>query len=381
MIEFGQSVSELHHGHFAVVSSHLDFFSMPNPSNVTRWQFYGPVTARISADAGTSHCVALCCDAFHCMLLALPFASILAGTSAIAISSIPILQELNVEKSIRETMKTPLIAIAICAACSTVSFGQNESDIQLLPPIDAASTVIPIGEEVIVENTGPTWYSPTTWFDGPLWENSLELGINGSEGNAESFSILAGGKLKRESDASAFAMDISYGKTKSSGVETQNYALFNSRWDWKLNERSFLYNKNVIEFDKFKAFDLRLVLSGGLGHHLIKNDQTTLTGRFGAGASREFGGPDDDWVPEANFGMDFEHKISKHQKINGVMDYYPSWEDYADYRLVSKIDWELLLSEQANLSLKLGAIDRYDSTPNGTKANDIDYFVTLLWKL
>ena len=276
-------------------------------------------------------------------------------------------------------MKTCIYTIAMCFALSSGSLAQT--DIQLLPPIDAASTEIPVGEELIVENVEPSWYSPTTWFSGPLWENSIELGINGSEGNADSFSIISAGKLKRETEVSVLAVDISYGKTKSNGVETQNYALFNSRGDWKLTERKFVYNKNVMEFDKFKAFDVRLVLSGGLGYHLIQNDVSTVTGRIGAGASREFGGPADEWVPESNLGMDFEHKINKHQKINGVIDYYPSWENFSDYRLVSKVDWELLLSEEANLSLKLGAIDRYDSTPNGTKANDIDYYVTLLWKL
>ena len=29
----------------------------------------------------------------------------------------------------------------------------------------------------------------------------------------------------------------------------------------------------------------------------------------------------------------------------------------------------------------MGVIDRYDSTPNGRKHNDLDYFITLLWKL
>jgi hypothetical protein len=62
-------------------------------------------------------------------------------------------------------------------------------------------------------------------------------------------------------------------------------------------------------------------------------------------------------------------------------DYYPAWEDFHDYRLVTNAYWEILLDDQTNLSLKLGAVDRYDSTPNGALPNDIDYFVTLLWKL
>ena len=102
---------------------------------------------------------------------------------------------------------------------------------------------------------------------------------------------------------------------------------------------------------------------------------------MGAGASREFGGPDDNWIPEANLAGDFEHKLTDRQKLKLTSDYYPAWEDFHDYRLVTNAYWEILLDEQTNLSLKLGAVDRYDSTPNGAQPNDIDYFVTLLWKL
>ncbi|MCA9212531.1 MAG: DUF481 domain-containing protein [Planctomycetales bacterium] len=277
-------------------------------------------------------------------------------------------------------MKKLLISIAVAVICTASA--NAETDIHLLPPVDAATTEtkIPVGEDLIVENTGPIWYSPSTWF-GSLWENSIELGINGSEGNADSFSILTGGKMKRESDATKFLADLTYGRTKAGGVETQNYALGNSRWDWKMNEQWFFYNKNTIEFDRFKPFDMRLSLTGGLGYDVIETDSTTLTTRLGAGASREFGGPADEWVPEANLGLDFERKINEVQKISGVMDYFPSWEDFGDYRLVTKVDWELLLRKDGNLSLKIGAIDRYDSTPNGNQANDLDYYATLLWKL
>jgi hypothetical protein len=275
-------------------------------------------------------------------------------------------------------------ALAALFAVSGIGFAQSE--IQLLPPIDAASTditatEIPVGENVFVENTGVNWYSPVSWFTGPHWKNSIEIGVNGSDGNAESFSLMAAGKMKRETDGSVFGLDAAYGKTQANGVQTQNYALANSRWDLKFGDRWFTYNKNVIEFDEFKAFDTRLVLSGGLGRHFLKNDITTLTGRLGAGVSREFGGPDDSWVPEGNVGWDFEHKINELQKITAVFDYYPSWEDFADHRFVTKVDWELLLSKDANLSLKLGAIDRYDSTPNGAVANDIDYYLTFILKL
>ena len=79
-------------------------------------------------------------------------------------------------------------------------------------------------------------------------------------------------------------------------------------------------------------------------------------------------------------GIDYEHQLTKRQRIKLTSDYYPSWENFQDYRLVSDGFWEITLDEAAGLSLKVGMIDRYDSTPNGRKHNDIDYFATLMWK-
>ena len=33
------------------------------------------------------------------------------------------------------------------------------------------------------------------------------------------------------------------------------------------------------------------------------------------------------WIPEANFGVDFEQKLSRRQKLKLTSDYYPAWED------------------------------------------------------
>ena len=227
-----------------------------------------------------------------------------------------------------------------------------------------------------------TWFYPTAWLSGPAWEKGFELGINGSEGNAQAFSLLTAGRLKRETDRSIWGIDVVYAKTEANDVLTQHYAFLNSRYDFKLGDsRWSLFNITRLEYDEFKAFDLRLAINGGLGYDFIRSDTKKLTGRFGAGTSREFGGLNEDWVPEAVFGADYEHKLSRRQKLSITTDYYPSWEDFNDYRLVTQASWEWLLEEETNLSLKVGLLDRYDSTPLGLKPNDVDYFITLLWKL
>ncbi len=267
---------------------------------------------------------------------------------------------------------------------------QAVNELELLPPLgDTTGTAAatpeiiapPVDASAVGDGQESSWWQPGLWFTSPVWDFGAEMGINGSEGNAQAFSILTAFNGKRDTEGNVLEWDLKYGKSQSGGQETQHYALFNSRWDWKFKPIWFLYNKNTVEYDEFKAFDLRLVLSGGLGHHLIKTERTTLTGRLGAGASREFGGPVNDWIPEANFGGDYEQQLSHRQKLKLTTDYYPAWEDLHDYRLLTNAYWEILLDEETNLSLKIGAIDRYDSTPNGAVPNDVDYFATLLWKL
>ena len=227
----------------------------------------------------------------------------------------------------------------------------------------------------------PVWYYPWTWLPYDGWENSAELGVNGSAGNAESFSVQAGARFKRKTDTNLMDFRISHNRTNAGGVETQNNALFYADFERFVGDSRWTYFvKNGLEYDEFKAFDLRYNINGGLGYSFFDSDDLRLVGRFGSGVSREFGGPNNDWTPEALFGFDYEHQINKRNKLLANVDYFPNWADWSDFRVVSDVGWEHLLDEDGNFSLRLGANDRYDSTPNGLKPNDINYQALFLYK-
>lgn len=252
------------------------------------------------------------------------------------------------------------------------------------PPPLQPDTPIPVFEQVAAEERagpGPIWYYPWTWIPLDGWENSAELGLNGSAGNSESSSFQTGTRLKRKTDFTLFDLRATYNRTSAGGTETQNNALIYTNWERFLGDSPrTLFVKNGLEFDKFKAFDYRYYLNAGLGYHFVQTDALNLTGRFGAGVSREFGGPDDRWVPEALFGGDYEHQVNERNKLIAKIDYFPEWSNFANFRLVSDLAWEYLISADGNLSFKLGATDRYDSTPNGRKPNDVNYSALILYK-
>jgi putative salt-induced outer membrane protein YdiY len=213
-----------------------------------------------------------------------------------------------------------------------------------------------------------------------LWEGSCELGFNGSEGNSQTLDFRFGFDAKRKTDANIIDLDLDYHKKTADNQETANRMFLDSRYEWLQGDSpwtSFVHQ--TTEYDEFKAYNVRVTLDMGVGYQFLDNDATSLMARLGSGVSHEIDGPDRKVVPELTCGLDFEHQLTKRQKFKASTEYMPDVTNCADFRLTTKLDWEVLLDEDWNLSLKLGLLDRYDSTPNGSKPNDLDYSITLLW--
>jgi hypothetical protein len=227
------------------------------------------------------------------------------------------------------------------------------------------------------------WYQPGHWLVPAPWDSAIELGLNGSSGTNDSLSIRTGGYTSRESEYSKLKMSSYYNRTTSGGDTTQNNANLDIRNDWLLDEHSpwMLYGTTNVFYDEFQAFDLQTNANTGVGYRVFHDPELELIGRLGAGASREIGGPDDRWVPESLVGFEFNQRISLTQKFYGKLDYFPEWDQIGEYRLVADMGWEIALVEPSNLSLKLSASDRFDSTPNGAEPHLVNYSVLLLMRL
>jgi putative salt-induced outer membrane protein YdiY len=248
-------------------------------------------------------------------------------------------------------------------------------------PSNETNTVAP--PDLIVEGEESYWYQPRYWIDPLPWDTSLELGINGSSGTSESFSIRAGGSIKRESRFSKLDLSTYHNRTTTGGESTQNNAQLDARNDWLLDEHSpwTLFGSGNVFYDEFQAFDLQTNANTGVGYRFVHDPDLGLIGRVGAGTSREFGGPDDRWVPESLFGFEYNQRLSSTQKFYTKLDYFPEWDEFGEFRLVADAGWEIELVQPSNLSLKISANDRYDSTPNGAEPHLVNYSVLLLLKL
>ena len=252
---------------------------------------------------------------------------------------------------------------------------------EVIRPLPDPNQIETLQEELPAVNTDEILVGPEIEPPPKIWDFSLEFGLSGTEGNSETFNYRLGTHLKRKLSGSVFTLDLNYKRDTANGAETANRAFLEGRQEWEIVDSPWsVYLHGTFEYDEFRAFDSRISLDTGLGYTFFESDAASLKGRFGAGASREIGGPDDSYVPEAVFGLAYEREISDRQRFNAGIDYFPSWEDYNDFRANSRVGWEFILDEASNLSLKIGAISRYDSTPNGARRNDVDYSTTLIWK-
>ncbi|MGY8768709.1 MAG: DUF481 domain-containing protein [Pirellulales bacterium] len=262
-----------------------------------------------------------------------------------------------------------------------------------IEPLDSVTEIVnELSEPFEIEELDPSdygyfeaipydeWFHADYWFGRAKWKNSLELGLNGQTGNAESINFRVGGKIKREGKHANLLADIKHSRASSSGVQNENNALFNAKAEWPIMDRKWhFFLKNGLEYDEFKDFDLRVSVSGGLGYKWIKNDRTDLTLSFGSGISREYGSPDESIVPEGLFGLELDHELTERQSIDLKIEHFPDWTGFGEFRNVTDFGYNIMLDER--LSLKLGLVNRYDSTPNNSQRNDLNYAFLLLWKI
>jgi hypothetical protein len=241
----------------------------------------------------------------------------------------------------------------------------------------------PADEELIAEPVAADeevwqygWWEPLT----KKWEGSFELGLNGTEGNSETFNVRFGGKLKRETNFSSQVFEIVYNDQSSNGLNTARNLLADLRIEWPWADTPWsLYVHGLGEYDEFKPFDIRLAGDAGLGYMFYETELSKLKGRVGGGVSKEYGSADNDVKPEVAFGIDWERRLSDRQKMSLVVDYFPSFDDFSDARINTNASWEVVVDPDWGLSFKLSVIDRYDSTPSAAKHNDINYAALMLW--
>ncbi len=248
------------------------------------------------------------------------------------------------------------------------------------PPGASAAALAPPAQAESFFFAPPDWDVLNGSYWDP-WEGNVELGMSGTEGNAQTFNVRFGMKAKHKTPLLSQTLEITSIQKSVDGLTTANTALIDGRIEWPMpKSRWNYYLHGLTEYDEFRAFNYRFSADSGFGYELIQNSKTTLIGRSGLSVSKEVGGDEGEVKPELALGGEFKHKFNLHHSISAKIDFFPNVTDFRDFRLNSQASWEIALSHAWGLSLKFSIIDRYDATPQGAFPNDLDYSTLVLWK-
>lgn len=211
------------------------------------------------------------------------------------------------------------------------------------------------------------------------WSWGLEFGLNGTEGNTSVLKIRTGVDVRYDSPEDVFVVNAFHGLARQMGVTNENKALLNARNELTVYDNVGWFQQLQIEYDEFRAIDLRAGLYTGATFNAIKDEMTLLSFRAGVGLVWESLIYDDSrWLAEGVVGFDFNQKITERTAFVSSTDYFWDLGRPTIFRIRSRAAVEVLLDPDLNLTMRVGIQNRYDSRPEGSKKNDLDYFVTFL---
>ena len=206
------------------------------------------------------------------------------------------------------------------------------------------------------------------------WGGFLDSGLSLSRGNSDSTNFTLGAtatRMTEKSKTGGFINSIySSGTTNGVSLTTASAVHAGLRYDFNLSEKTFVFAFTDFDHDRFQQLDLRNVIGGGFGYHVIKSDATNFDVFAGGSLNQEYFTTFNRRSGEALVGESFDHKLSSAFSIKERLEFYPDLSSLGDYRVV--FDTAAITKINKILSWQVDASDRYITNPvNGLKGNEL----------
>jgi hypothetical protein len=114
---------------------------------------------------------------------------------------------------------------------------------------------------------------------------------------------------------------------------------------------------------------------------LLKNEDTSFLGRVaGRYCQAHPGLSDDDRLSEVFLGCQFEHRLSRRDKLFSTVEYACDPADPGSRSLRTQAAWEFLLDPRETLSLRTTVLESSSYAASREQAKNVDYSLNLTWK-
>lgn len=219
-----------------------------------------------------------------------------------------------------------------------------------------------------------------------FWSGLLDTGLSLTRGNSEALTYSLAGKAARVTDRDKISVYTTaiYSNSTVNGINsTTAHAIRGGvRGDLNVSEHLFVFGFTDFEYDQFQDLDLRNVVGGGLGYHVIKTKATTFDVFAGGDYDQDFFGaiaatatnPAKPAITrksgEVDLGETFNAKLNNRTTLTEQFSLYPNVSDTGSYRFQFDATGATKLKNW--LSWQITYSDRYLSDPlAGFKKNDL----------
>jgi len=214
-----------------------------------------------------------------------------------------------------------------------------------------------------------------------FWTGLLDTGLSVTRGNSATVAFNLSGKAVRQTTAdkiTVYATSIyASDDTTSPGTTTAHAIRGGIRGDFNVRDRVFVFGFTDFEYDQFQHLDLRNVLGGGLGYHVVKTANTTFDVFGGGDYEQEYFSADPDFptgltrkTGEIVLGEEFDTKLNGHTTVSEKFSMYPNVSNTGEYRF--QFDATAATKLKSWLSWQVTYSDRYLSDPlTPLKKNDL----------
>jgi putative salt-induced outer membrane protein YdiY len=214
-----------------------------------------------------------------------------------------------------------------------------------------------------------------------FWSGLLDTGLSETRGNSAltAFSLAAKAARVAPRDKISLYLTSVYATDNTTPPKrtTANAIQGGARLDYDVRPRVFVFGLADFAYDEFQHLDLRSVLGGGLGYHVIKSKDTTLDVFAGGDYEREKFSPNPPLVltdltrntAEVLVGEELSWKLNNRVSVQERFTFFPNMSDTGQYRF--QFDGTASTKLKSWLSWQITLSDRYLSNPlTGLKSND-----------